>query len=225
MYYEPTKPVLIVGDVHGCCRELEDLLDKADFRADKRQLVFVGDLINKGPDSLGVLELARRYRALCVLGNHELAFLRYARKGGKHAGFNEILEQMGPNSYQWLRFLRDMPLYIETPTWMVVHAGLVPGKHPSKTKSYLLANIRTWDGKGDVLERVSDPAWYDLYKGQKTVVFGHWAKRGLVWQDRVIGLDTGCVYGNSLSAVTLPERELIQVKARKIYCAIKERAT
>lgn len=223
MYLHKSKPALIVGDVHGCSRELENLIDEADFKPKERQLVFVGDLINKGPDSVGVLEIAKRYKALAVLGNHELAFLRYAKRGGNHQGFNKILDQMGGAVHQWLRYIRSWPLYIETPDWLMVHAGLVPGQHPSKTKSYLLANIRTWDGKGDVLERESDPAWFDLYRGSKTVIFGHWAKRGLVWQDRVIGLDSGCVYGNRLSAVLMPERQLIQVPAKKVYCPIKEK--
>jgi bis(5'-nucleosyl)-tetraphosphatase (symmetrical) len=221
MFLEHNKPALVVGDVHGCSLELEDLLAKANFDPQDRQLIFVGDLIHKGPDSVGVLEIAKRYDAKIVLGNHELAFLKYVRKPAKHKGFNQILKQMGNSASKWIAYLRQWPLFLETPDWLVVHAGLVPGQHPSESKSYLLVNMRTWDGKGDILENDEDPAWFDLYHGEKLVIFGHWARRGLVWQNRVIGLDSGCVYGNQLSAVTLPERQLIQVQAREVYCPIK----
>ena len=69
----------------------------------------------------------------------------------------------------------------------------------------------------------ANPSWYELYRLSKLVVFGHWAKRGLVIRKNVMGLDTGCVYGNQLTAVVLPEKTLFQVPAKQIYEAVQDR--
>ena len=103
----------------------------------------------------------------------------------------------------------------------MVHAGLQPKHHPKDTHPRILTTIRTYDGKGNSLNNPYDPPWFDLYKEEKLVVFGHWSKLGLIQKSNVIGLDSGCVYGNALSAVILPERRIVQIQARKAYQQIK----
>lgn len=215
------KDWLIVGDVHGCCGELDALLAKADFRPEQTELVFVGDLINKGPDSEGVLERAVAYRAKMVLGNHETNFLAQARTGRFRPGsMSEVAAQMGPRLGTWVDYLERQPFWLERPELLVVHAGLHPTLPLAQTPPRILTRIRTWGEDGLFMDREQDPPWYDFYQGQITVVYGHWARAGLVVRERTIGLDSGCVYGFQLSALRWPQRELIQVDAFETYVAV-----
>ena len=213
---------IIIGDVHGCLAELEHLLKKVAYRSQKDQLIFVGDLINKGPHSLGVLQTVVRLQAEVTLGNHEFGFLQYLKDGSYPSlGFLHLKQQMGPQLKFWKNWLKQRPPYIEQDDFLVVHAGLAPNQHPAQTPLRILLNIRTWDGTGENLNRATDPAWFDLHQPSKLVVFGHWAKQGLVLKKNMIGLDTGCVYGNKLSALILPEQTIHQVPAQKIYDPIQ----
>jgi len=101
-----------------------------------------------------------------------------------------------------------------------VHAGLAPGLGIAGQDPHILMSIRTWDGKGDRLNSADDPPWYSFYKGQKPVIYGHWAAAGLTVRRHTIGLDSGCVYGNQLTAYVLETGEIIQVQAKKVYAAV-----
>ncbi|MGK5091958.1 metallophosphoesterase [Deltaproteobacteria bacterium TL4] len=213
------KRTLIVGDVHGCLRELKDLLEKLKYRKDQDSLIFIGDLINKGPCSLEVIKTVRDLKAQVILGNHEWGFLKYL-KDGSYAkdGFPKVEAALGDELPYWKAWFEQFPRYLETSDYLVVHAGFVPGIHPTCTSSRILTTIRTWDGAGNDLNNpVKDPAWYELYHEKKLVIFGHWAKQGLILRPNAIGLDTGCVYGGELSALVLPERTIVQVPAYQIY--------
>lgn len=187
---------IIVGDIHGCLREFELLLEKVQFQVGVDRLILVGDLINKGPHSLGVLQKAYDLRAQVVIGNHELALLT----GHSAARFPREL----------MAWIKTWPAFIEEKDFIVVHGGIVPGQELSQTPIEQLSKIRLWDEK----------PWFEFYHEQKLVVFGHWAAKGLVWRDNVIGLDTGCVYGKQLSCVVLPGRQLVQVNALNQYAPI-----
>lgn len=217
-----TPNVVIVGDVHGCIDELNALLELAYRPGDR--LIFVGDLINKGPDSRAVLERVRELGAEAVIGNHELGYLRYRERSRARTrpnpDFEQVKRQLGKHESKWAKWMAGLPSYIEDDAFLVVHAGLVPGQHPSQSDRRTLARIRTWDGCGDCLDHPDHPAWYELYQGTKLVVFGHWAVRGLVVEDRYVGLDSGCVYGGALSALLLPHRRIVQVPARKVYRSV-----
>ncbi len=213
------KKTLVVGDVHGCLTELENLLKEVGVNEGLR-LIFVGDLVNRGPDSLGVLRLVHRLGAELVLGNHEFGFLEYMREGREDLLRYETLKTvLGAQLPFWLAWFRRLPVYIEDEDLIVVHAGLVPDRSLAQTEPWILTRIRTWDGEGTFFNRSEDPSWFDLYRGEKLVVFGHWARRGLVWRPNAVGLDTGCVYGRYLSALMLPERRVIQVPAQRVYVA------
>lgn len=213
---------IIIGDIHGCFEELGELLSKLEFQVGRDRLISVGDLVNKGPRSVDVLRFFASSNSEAVLGNHELAFLEaLASSTSLPSPWRKLREEMGDELDYWLRWLRSLPLYIEEEGFLVVHAGLEPGRHPSESSANLLTRIRTWDGRGDCLYREGDPPWFDFYKGEKLVVHGHWARLGLVQRHNTIGLDTGCVYGRSLSALVLPERQIESVQAKGIYCPIK----
>ncbi len=214
---------IIIGDVHGCYRELAMLLREVNANPQCDRVLFLGDLINKGPSSRGVWELFQSVNGLSIVGNHELSMLKIldgeANRHEKyiddlHRDFNGALDAFAADVRQW-------PLWIEEPGLTLVHAGLAPGLHPRATDPWTLVSIRTWDGVGKDLFNSAHPPWYEFYTGRSLVVFGHWAALGGLNRERVIGLDTGCVYGGMLSCLILPERRFVRVKARQAYCPIR----
>lgn len=216
-----TGRTIIIGDVHGCPRELDDLLHLLNVIPGRDRVVFVGDLINKGPNSAAVLRRFRKLRAESILGNHEYNLLRQARDGARPTrAYRRLKKDLGSNWDRWVAAIADWPAYIRTEEWTVVHAGLVPGRPLEETPPRDLVSIRTWDGKGRSLQDPKNPPWFEFYEDDHLVIFGHWAALGGVVRHNVIGLDTGCVYGNRLSAVVLPDREVVSVPARRAYAAI-----
>ena len=210
---------VIVGDVHGCRRELELLLDRVAFAAGDR-LVFVGDLVARGPDSLGVLDVVRRTGALVVRGNHEQKLLgwkeeRMARLRGE--AHREV--KLGPIHQHLADALRpvDWSILETSSLWLdlpehglrVVHAGVVPGVAIEKVKPATLMRIRTLTPSGKASERLGTVLWGARYVGPPHVVFGHNAAPGLQLHRWATGLDTGCVYGGRLTALVLAEEQKI----------------
>jgi len=213
---------IIIGDVHGCHRELKALLDKVNAVPEEDTIIFIGDLINKGPSSRGVWELYREYRATCIMGNHELSLLELVH--GKHHKHKKYLSRLhkdfGSKFDEFVQDVHQFPLWLEDHDLMMVHGGLIPGLHPDQMDPWHLVTIRTWDGEGHDLKNESNPPWFDLYEGDDLVVFGHWAALGGIVREKVIGLDTGCVYGGKLSCLLLPERKIVKVSAKKSYAKI-----
>ncbi len=213
-----SERTIFIGDVHGCFDELESLLDKVNFTPREDRLIFLGDLINKGPYPKEVVDFVRKGNHLCVLGNHELGFLRsldeerYFKKG-----FKKFYESLGKDRDEVIEWMRSLPLYIEEKDFICVHAGLEPGVPLAKQNPRVLTRIRTWGGDPEDLNNEDDPAWHDLYEGKKTVIYGHWAMQGLWETENTIGLDSGCVWGGKLSALIWPERKIKQVKAKRQY--------
>ena len=221
--------IIFIGDVHGCRLELDALLHQLD-PGPKDRVIFIGDLVNKGPDSMGVMRRFHETKRVCrteaVLGNHELRLLDDKRQRRESATTQRMRAEFGPRFKKMLRDIGKFPAFIEKQDWVAVHAGLVPGRAPSDTSAAALCNIRTWDGAGEDLQDRSNPAWFDVHEGGRPVVFGHWAElRGVLDRDHVIGLDTGCVYGGKLTACVFkgrdPEaREIVSVPALKPYCPV-----
>jgi hypothetical protein len=198
------RNVLFVGDVQGCAAELRDLLEAADFDRHRHRLAFCGDLINRGPDSAGVLELARRLDAMAVLGNHEVSLL----EGRASASLDQVRAQLGRSLDDWLAWLQALPTFVVGGDYILVHAGIAPGKRPEECTREELTEIRTVDG---------GRPWFDFWSGPETVVFGHWAVRGRVDLPLCKGLDTGCVYGGRLTGLWWPRREWVSVPAHRTW--------
>lgn len=213
---------IIIGDVHGCYVELAQLLRELHVVAGRDRVIFIGDLINKGPDSARVFSLFRSVRGEAVMGNHEWSMLQLlAGDRNKHAKYWEHLERnFGKALPDFVRTVQKWPLWLDIGDYLLVHAGLSPGQHPSVTDPWTLTTIRTWDGVGKDLLNPAHPPWFDLYDGDQTVVFGHWASLGGLQREKVIGLDTGCVYGGMLTALVLPERRFVRVRAQQPYYRI-----
>jgi Calcineurin-like phosphoesterase len=199
---------IIVGDVHGCVSELGRLLEEIALGADDRVL-FVGDLVARGPDSLGVLALYREVKGQAVLGNHEYELLaaRRARRGGArrprvsglHYGLLHRLDEA-----DWA-LLEQLPLSLSLPEHglSIVHAGVVPELSLAAQDPWTLTHIRSIDPEGRPSRRHDLEPWAARYSGAPHIVFGHNSRLGLQLAPNATGLDTGCVYGGALTALVL----------------------
>lgn len=217
---------LIVGDLHGCADELAEMLFRFQFMPGHDRLFSVGDVTGKGPKTRETLEFLRQFDARITRGNHEqhcldAAALSPARRSERQAA---RLAALGPERDHWLEQFAAWPLYIEEPDLIIVHAGLEPGAESlARMRPKVLLHIRTWDGRGDNLNRQGvDPAWFECVSPSKTVVFGHWAERGLVDLPNFKGLDTGCVYGRELTAWCPEEDQFHHVAARRAYVSMNK---
>lgn len=215
----------VVGDVHGCRQELEDLLDAAIFRPERDALVLVGDLVAKGPDSAGVLALIRKLKGRSVLGNHDAAMLRLRHGSGeKRSHHAEVAKTLSPDDWS---LLESLPWWLDFPqeNTLVVHAGLVPNVALVDQKKDDLLNMRSLLPDGTGSKRIEGGVpWAQGWNGPRFVVFGHDAVRGLQRAPYALGLDTGCCYGRQLTGVWLDSRALVQVPARQVWQPIDEKA-
>jgi hypothetical protein len=212
------KRTVIVGDVHGCRAELERLLLLVDYQNDFDRLVFVGDLVARGPDSLGVLALARATNALVVRGNHEERVLREAQKGLSNDGtrpgvHRDLAEALGDADW---KLLEATPLWAYLPEHglTVVHAGIDPTLPFEAQDPETLLFVRHARGRERSGKKV---LWGEAYAGPMPFVFGHNAIEKLQLHAFATGLDTGCVYGGKLTALVLDEGEKLpdDIEARK----------
>jgi hypothetical protein len=215
---------IVVGDVHGCLAELQDLLRATGHRGGDR-LVLVGDLVAKGPDSAGVLALLREEKALAVLGNHDAHAL--AARNAVAAGDEvkrerrDVVDTLTAADWAYLEalplFLRLGPERRGGPQTAVVHAGAVPGLPLERQDRETFLTLRSVRADGTPSKRIEGTPWAALWTGPERLVFGHDAVRGLQQHPFATGLDTGCVYGGKLTALVLPERRLVSVDARRAY--------
>lgn len=208
---------IVVGDIHGCYDELVELLEKLSLGPEDR-VVAVGDLVVKGEKNREVLDLfIRDERLSAVVGNHDRALLRYWR--GKKRRLNKEQRragrQLGGGRGGYLEFLSSLPSSLDLGTHLVVHAGLRPGVPLGEQSIKDLTELRTL-GRRKRSSKKGTP-WYDVYDGEKIVLFGHWPSRAPRMGARAIGLDTGCVYGGELTAYVVDTGEFVSVKARRAY--------
>lgn len=221
---------IVVGDVHGCAGEFKDLLTKASWSPDDH-VVLVGDLFARGPDPEGVLDLIGMGEGMSfVMGNHDVPLLhRLEFLAGERAeaplltpGQLLCLDKMRTRLDELKHLLSDAPYVLrgtmpdQSREWWVVHGGVHPRKGLKGMSPEELISMR------QVFEMKGRPFWWDVYKGPALVLFGH-TPRAKVIQKRykkdvvALGLDTGCVYGGSLTAYCLDEDKFYRVAARKAY--------
>jgi hypothetical protein len=202
---------IIVGDIHGCRRELEQLLDRVRFSSGDR-LVMVGDLVARGPDSRGVLDIARRTGAIIVRGNHEQKLLDWHDDDEVVLGRTHMEVARAMRDVDWT-LLETAPLWIDLPEHgaRVVHAGVLPGIDIEDQDEDTLLHIRTVGVHGSKKSsaKAQGIPWATLYRGPPQIVFGHNAVAGLQVEPWATGLDTACVYGGRLTAMVLREGERI----------------
>jgi Calcineurin-like phosphoesterase len=216
---------IIVGDVHGCLEELEQLFERVGLTGSD-QVVMVGDLVVRGPDPAGVLALVRRVGARSVRGNHEDRLLRKpeAALGSMHKLTARQLKKR-----DWAT-LAALPLWIDLPDHdvRVVHAGVVPNIPIEQQDPRALMYMRSLGRFGEAVESRGRVPWGERYHGSPHVVFGHNAMEEAQIHRAATGIDTGCVYGGRLTAMVLRAGErpppladrssvLVSVPARRRY--------
>jgi len=240
-------PFDIVGDVHGCFDELVELLERLGYQVAEqrsrtgdlryhvhhpqgRRLLFVGDLVDRGPKAVPVLRLAMaacgRGRAAAVLGNHDRKLLRYLEGHAVRIahGFEVTVEQLESESADFKNrvrnFLRRLPhhLVLDGGRLVVAHAGL-PEEYQGRDSPVVRRVALFGVTSGEVDERGLPIRvnWARQYRGRAFVVYGHTPVTEAVWLNRTINIDTGCVFGNRLTALRYPEMELVSVTAHHAY--------
>lgn len=198
--------IYAIGDIHGCLDPLQRLMDQI-HPSEADEVVFMGDYVDRGPDSKGVIDflLALKGRCSFLMGNHERMFLDYLQGRERplflYNGGAATMESYGGLSgipAAHLAFLNGLRLYYETDEYLFVHGGIRPGIPLEQQDPHDLLWIREE---------------FYAYTGRypKTVVFGHTPMREVLMAEDRIGIDTACVYGNKLTCLILPSREVIQV--------------
>ena len=218
---------IVVGDVHGCLDELQALLRQCGvIRGDR--VVLAGDLVAKGPDSRGVVQLVREMGALAVLGNHDdfcIDVWRRRHQAEARRPRRWLLDTLDESDWA---FLESLPLFLRLgaereggPEVAVVHAGAVPGVPLEEQERENLLSLRSLVGGSAPSRRLLMRwPWAAAWRGPEHIVFGHDAVRGLQQYPLATGVDTGCVYGRELTALEFPARRFYKVPARRRYAAV-----
>jgi len=235
-------PFDLIGDVHGCFDELSGLLTILGYRISRlgqgfevyhpegRKLVFLGDLVDRGPKTPQVLRLAmdavRSGDAFCVSGNHDAKLVK-ALKGKSvrmSHGLEESMRQLEMESEEFrtevIEFLARRPnhLIFDNGRLVAAHAGLredMHGRDSGKVQSFCLYGDTT--GAIDEFGLPIRHAWAESYRGKAMVVFGHTPLAEPEWLNNTLCIDTGCVFGGKLTAFRYPEQELVSVQALAQY--------
>lgn len=211
---------LVVGDIHGCHAELLELVGKAGL-AEGDQLIALGDLVDRGPDSAAVLRFFKdRPNRHSLLGNHERKhLLAWRNEGALSESQLMAREQLSADLYaEAIAYFATLPLFIDLPQALLVHGCLEPGVALERQRQEVLAGSMA--GEKYLVGKYREP-WYQLYNDDKPVIAGHhdYSKTGtpLVIRDRVYLIDTGCCFGKNLTGIILPDFRLVSVKSRANY--------
>lgn len=236
------KNLLIVGDVHGCFDEFEELYLLAKSKSDKElTVVMVGDMINKGPKNIEMLNyLINNKNIHCIRGNHENWVMSVADNHTK----NDLPEWISQLDQNHKEFMRNLPYTFLIPklNLLIIHAGVVPGLPLERQTENDMANIRCvkWvndNFHGQTLvgtSRWDGVPWTKCWKGPEHIYFGHDAVSKLQLHKYCTGLDTGCVYGGKLTGILfhLPQnfnqitkhedikKEFLTITPHKVYKAV-----
>jgi bis(5'-nucleosyl)-tetraphosphatase (symmetrical) len=228
---------VIIGDIHGCIEEFTELLKLVDAESPNVRVILLGDLIDRGPDSAGVVAKARELDLECVMGNHDFKFMKWWKSTGssndvydKHSHYAELSDAD-------VNYIARMSPYIklENQNTIVVHAGLRPGISLEKQTKDDLYYIRYMDKQNKFvsLKKINNLGskaaadahfWTEFWKGPESIVYGHNVNS---YESPLIeevapnvfcyGLDTGCCFGGRLTAMVLETKEIIQVQAKRVY--------
>lgn len=235
-------PFDIVGDVHGCFDELVELMDKLGYAVnrvdesfivqppDGRKLVFVGDLVDRGPSTPQVLRLVsgmvQAGQAFCVPGNHDIKLVK-ALKGRNVQLTHGLAESMEQLSKETAEFRDEMAKFLDglvshyvfdDGKLVVAHAGLkesMQGRGSAAVREFALYGETT--GETDEFGLPVRYNWAADYRGKALVAYGHTPVPEPLWLNNTVNLDTGCSFGGSLTALRYPEREVVSVRGHATY--------
>ncbi len=217
------KRILAISDIHGELELFNELLEKVNYNPSRDQLILLGDYIDRGPDSKGVLNRVMELKdngAIVLRGNHDEMMVnsvdgvlgakeRWERNKGLATlqGYDSTLNIMtNPRTKEFtthVNFIRSLDYYYETDNYIFVHAGVEPGVSMTSADTHKLVWIRE--------------EFYEKYTGAKTIIFGHtpthllWGERKLdvfFGENNIIGIDGGAAYGGQLNCLELPSKKV-----------------
>ncbi len=234
----------IIGDIHGCFDELMELFSKLDYNIEKRadghfevqhpenrRAIFLGDLTdrgNKSPDVLRlVMDMVKAQKAFCVCGNHDEKLNKFlnGRNVKLNHGLEKTIQQLEGTSKEFRtevkEFLNGLIAHyvLDDGKLVVAHGGLpeeMHGRAAAAVRAFCLFGETT--GEIDEFGLPVRYNWAKNYKGKAMVVYGHTPIPEVEWLNNTMNIDTGCVFGGKLSALRYPEKEIVQVAAKQIYC-------
>ncbi|PJH75869.1 MAG: hypothetical protein CO064_04265 [Anaerolineae bacterium CG_4_9_14_0_8_um_filter_58_9] len=207
---------LVIGDIHGCCAELQALLDKAG-PGDDDTLLAVGDIVDRGPETPQVLDFFQnKPNAHALMGNHERKHVRASRGEIRLSVSQRISRVQLAEAYsEAIQWMSTLPLYLDLPEAIIVHGYLEPGLPLSEQSPLIVCGTM---GGERILRGHYELPWYELYDGDRPVIVGHQnytnSDQPFIYQDKVFGLDTSCVMGKSLTGLLLPSFRIVSVPSR-----------
>ncbi|MBL4575241.1 MAG: metallophosphoesterase [Opitutaceae bacterium] len=212
---------IAIGDVHGCVDELAALIEKLEIKPED-QIIYLGDLVNRGPDSHGVISIARKTATVAIMGNHEQRLLKYRKKGSNStlsSNEQKTFEQLTPKDW---KFIEQMipTYYVPEIDTVFVHGGFLPQRAWQDQPLSIITNIQVLvEGKKPAKRRdyPEAPYWADFWEGPPFVVYGHTPRDEIYKKPQSIGIDTSCAGGGKLTAYCLPGKEIVQVPSAREY--------
>lgn len=208
---------IAIGDVHGCARELVDLLNAIHLK-ENDQIVFLGDLINNGPSSHEVVKIARQTGSVALLGNHERRLLWYRRTGQARILRRTDLPTVNSLTRKDWLYLERMPLtyQLDGGNVVLVHGGFAPDRYWAAQPASVVTEIQ-YLSPANPKARGQRVHWSEIWHGPPFVIYGHTPRRDIQRTEATLGIDTGCYQGGKLTALIYPEFRIVQVPARRKY--------
>jgi serine/threonine protein phosphatase 1 len=204
---------LIVGDIHGCYAELLELIAKVQLAPTDR-LISLGDIVDRGPESVRVYDFLRhRPNTIVLMGNHERKHLRQTLSYSQ-----EIVKlQFGDRYPEFIEWVAQLPYYFETDEAILVHAALENELPIESQREDVLCGCTA--GEKYLEKQYGNIYWSQIYSGNKPVIFGHHVvgEEPMIVEQRVFGIDTGACHGGRLTGLILPSFEIVQVQAAQDY--------
>ncbi|MCP4132954.1 MAG: hypothetical protein GY754_18460 [bacterium] len=210
------KTIYAISDIHGCLKELKELINILPLE-DNSQIIFLGDYVDRGEYSREVIDyiinLKKTHNIIPLMGNHEQMMLDFFENkdtteaslfvfnggGATLASYGDMTSNYTiPDEH--VAFLKSLRIYHETEDYFFIHAGL-PNKPLLEIDQSILKDL-LW---------IRDDFYNSTFNWGKTIIHGHTPVKNCYFSDKRINIDTGCVYGNKLSAIQLPQKEIYQV--------------
>lgn len=243
------KVIVAVGDIHGCLEEFDELLKKIQYNKNQMRLVLLGDLVDRGPDSVGVVRRARELGLESIKGNHEDKALRWNKheKNRLENGTKNPMKSMSESDAKSLEgmsdsdwsYLKNLPIKLDLGlNWYAVHAGVEPGVSFERQVPAQVMRVRYINEKGrgvalnpDKTQPEGTMYWDQKWQGPESLIYGHCVHdlhtvrvTNIVPDVFCVGIDTGCVFGGHLTAAFMNSKdhrhiEYVQVAAKQKYFA------
>lgn len=229
-----SERTIIVGDIHGCIDEFEELIQVLKYHPTHDRMILLGDLVDRGPDSFAVVQKARTMELECVMGNHEFKFLKWLNSSGSKMDVYDRHDFYTKLTEEDINYVFQMPTYIKLGDAVIVHAGVKPGIAISAQSKNDLMYLRYTDSNKNFIslkkvakigkEAAGAHFWTEFWRGPESIIYGHHVHSmtnplieevapGVI----CYGLDTGCCFGGRLSALIWESKEIVQVQAKRIY--------